>query len=261
MSALAIGDRNDAPRWLLSAAVVVMAHGGMAAATMLDWRSMPPPPAAPAIMLELAPMPTAPAVERNDMQPGPKQVQADPPPPPEPEQEIEKVEEPPAVEPAVVLPRPRPHRRPKPPQPEPVVQRKPTPQPVEEPPAPATTAPPAAMVPPAQVAAAPPDAANALVPSNAIPTFQQRLLAHLERHKRYPHSSRRRGEEGVVHLRFVMDRAGQVLDCRIVRSSGVAPLDDEVLAMIHRAEPLPRIPDEIPQSRLDLIVPVKFELR
>ena len=261
MSVWALEDRNDTPRWLASAVVVVMAHGGMAAATMLDWQTMPPPPSAPAIMIELAPMPTAPQVERNDMQPGPKQVQAEPP-PPEPEiEKIEEIKEPPAVEPAVVLPRQRPVRKPRPPQPEPVVQTKPTPKPVEEPPAPATTAPPTAVAPPAQVAAAPPDAARSFVPSNAMPTFQQRLLAHLERHKRYPHASRRRGEEGVVYLRFVMDRAGEVLDCRILRSSGVAQLDDEVLAMIRRAEPLPRIPDEIPQSKLDLVVPVKFELR
>mgnify|MGYP000455709125 CR=1 FL=1 len=56
------------------------------------------------------------------------------------------------------------------------------------------------------------------------------------------------------------ERAGRVLDWRIVRGSGHDALDQEVAAMIRRAEPLPPMPPEMPQPRIELTVPVQFRL-
>ena len=47
----------------------------------------------------------------------------------------------------------------------------------------------------------------------------------------------------------------------IARRSGYADLDDEVMAMIMRAEPLPPFPESMPQARLDLTVPIRFSLQ
>ena len=47
----------------------------------------------------------------------------------------------------------------------------------------------------------------------------------------------------------------------IARSSGYADLDNEVMAMIMRAEPLPPFPETMPQTRIDLTVPIRFSLR
>jgi protein TonB len=52
-----------------------------------------------------------------------------------------------------------------------------------------------------------------------------------------------------------------VLTHRIVQSSGYAALDDEVMAMIMRAEPLPPFPASMPQARRDLTVPIRFSLQ
>lgn len=90
-------------------------------------------------------------------------------------------------------------------------------------------------------------------------SYAGRLRALLERHKRYPRSSQRRGEEGTVTLRFTLDSYGRVVSRRIVGSSGYDRLDDEVLDMLERASPLPRPPGN--QSRLSLAIPIVFDLR
>lgn len=87
------------------------------------------------------------------------------------------------------------------------------------------------------------------------------LQAWLEEHKEYPRRARNRRQQGVVWLYFVMDRQGHVLEHRIDRSSGYDLLDREVEAMIARAQPLPAIPADMTQARLELVVPVQFQLR
>jgi periplasmic protein TonB len=64
-----------------------------------------------------------------------------------------------------------------------------------------------------------------------------------------------------VLLGFSVDRNGRVLARRIVQSSGHADLDQEVMDMIVRAQPLPAFPASMTQSELDLTVPIRFSLR
>ena len=84
------------------------------------------------------------------------------------------------------------------------------------------------------------------------------LLAWLERHKEYPRPARRRGQEGVVLLYVLIDREGRVLQSRIEESSGYPLLDNAVLDMLERAAPVPPLPDDMPQERLELVLPVQF---
>ena len=86
------------------------------------------------------------------------------------------------------------------------------------------------------------------------------LRAWLEAHKTYPKHARMRREEGVVHVRFAVDRQGRLLDGAIVRSSGVASLDREALAMIDRSNPFPTAPQTVRGSRIELQTPVEFSL-
>jgi len=150
---------------------------------------------------------------------------------PVPEQQPKQVEEPPPPpEPsqAVVAP-----------------PDEPAPQPVEEkrPPTPAV---------PARVKGGAP---------RIEPSWQTALVRHLQQYKRYPGEAQARGEEGVVQLSFTVDRTGHVLNREIVRSSGHRQLDNEVMSMIERAQPLPPFPASMPQAKLDLTVPIRFSLR
>lgn len=98
-------------------------------------------------------------------------------------------------------------------------------------------------------------------PSGPPPDYLQRLAMWLERHKEYPRRAQLRRQEGTVMLRFTIDRDGNVLSHRIVRSSGHSALDDEVEAMIQRAQPLPAIPASLAGAQLEVVVPVQFVLR
>ncbi len=91
-------------------------------------------------------------------------------------------------------------------------------------------------------------------------TYLSKIIAHLDRFKTYPASAKRFNLQGVTIVRFQMDRAGRVLGYRIVKSSGRPVLDQEVQALMVRAQPLPPIPQDWPQQQLDLEVPVSFTL-
>ncbi|WP_417515668.1 TonB family protein [Minwuia sp.] len=90
--------------------------------------------------------------------------------------------------------------------------------------------------------------------------YLTQLQLWLERHKAYPRRAQRRRQEGTAMLYFRMARDGTVLYFRIEQSSGHTTLDREVEAMIKRAQPLPAMPDFMPQARLELIVPVVFAM-
>lgn len=91
--------------------------------------------------------------------------------------------------------------------------------------------------------------------------YSATLLAWLEKHREYPRRARMRRQEGTVLLYFVIDREGRVLDQRIETSSGFSILDQEVLRMLERAQPLPRMPEKLHRETLELMVPVQFYLR
>lgn len=170
--------------------------------------------------------------------PPPEQV----PPPPE------QVQPPPPTAPAPVAIVPTP---PQPPAPRQAAASETTP--AETPAAPAT--------PPQQkrgAGRASADAAGAN-PGVAL-SYAARLAAHLNRHKRYPLAARRRGEEGVVELRLLIGRDGTVIQGR-VSLPGPKALSEAALRMLEEAKPLPPFPDAMPQSRIDVVVPISFTLR
>lgn len=88
--------------------------------------------------------------------------------------------------------------------------------------------------------------------------WQARLLAHLERRKRYPSAARARGEQGIAYVRFRIDDAGNVTSVGLARSSGFPALDEEVVSMVRRASPVPAPP---PGVNKNITVPVRFSVR
>lgn len=89
--------------------------------------------------------------------------------------------------------------------------------------------------------------------------FQEMLMRHIARFERYPTAARKDGLEGTTQVVFVMRRDGSVLDAWVTSSSGQILLDTEAVDVIHRAEPLPTIPDELP-GQLSILIPIAFSL-
>jgi periplasmic protein TonB len=93
------------------------------------------------------------------------------------------------------------------------------------------------------------------------PSWESLLLKHLQEFKSYPLEARRRNEQGVVLLAFSIDRNGHVVSRRIVKGSGYADLDAEVMALVERAQPMPAFPPSMTEAELNLTVPIRFSLR
>jgi protein TonB len=96
------------------------------------------------------------------------------------------------------------------------------------------------------------------VASNAPDSWQGRVLAHLDKHRRYPASALIRRQQGVVYVRFTVDRQGKVLSARLEASSGFPMLDREAVSLPKRATPLPKPPETVPGEIIELVVPVEF---
>ena len=118
---------------------------------------------------------------------------------------------------------------------------------------------------PAAVAAAPSDryaaAANqAGVRARQRADWQSLLLGRLKQYRRYPRQAERSHQQGVVWLRFAVDRRGRVADSKIQQVSGHRLLDQEALATLRRASPLPPPPPDLPGDPVMVQLPVRFLL-
>lgn len=235
-------------RWGGAFAVVLAAHAALLLVAM-HWsgRTTAATTQQPALFIDLSP--PAPPAPPAEPPPAPHEVPVDPPSKPAPPR--------PAVEPKVV-PDP-PVATPDPPQPPP-----PRPaMPVAD--APQSQPREVVSIPPPPVA---PATASPMPPAPSQPqggggqaNWEGRVLAHLHRYKRYPRAAQFNRREGVPWVRIILDRQGRVLSSRLDKGSGVRSLDDEALALLERAQPLPPPPDNVRGERIELVVPIEFFLR
>jgi TonB family protein len=90
-------------------------------------------------------------------------------------------------------------------------------------------------------------------------TWQKELIAHFNRHKRYP--ANRAAQAAEILVSFELDETGRVLSASIVRGSGDASFDDAAMAMIRRSDPVPTPPVVVVQEGLSFTLPVIFRAR
>lgn len=260
-------------RWAICIAVALGIHAAAAAAFIARWNADPNQVAnAPLILVDLQPLPVAPAIKPTEAPPGPPQRQAAA--EPEPSKPLEKtteqpppppqhIEAPPVlapqepVETTAALP-------PKPPEKfvEKLVEKR-TEKPAEKQhpqKRAALASAPSAAEKKAERAAAPVRGAASRDP-DAAPNWRSSLVARLERYKRYPPEAQSRGEHGVAQLAFRVDRSGGVHTPRIVRSSGSNLLDAATLALVERAAPLPPPPPELKGAQIAVVVPIQYNSR
>ncbi len=265
-------------RWGACFTLALGLHAAGAAALIARWHDSAELAAnAPVIMIDLAPVAAAPQTTPSDKPPAPvesrQQIEPEPTPeaPPEntaalpepaPEKPAEKVDvkPEPVVKPELaVLPPPKP-----------LLEKK-IEKPVEKPVAKnhvrkkphrvaSRAGAPSAADRKASHAAAPMPGASSNNP-NALPRWQSALFARLKRYTRYPAEAASGGHRATVYLAFRVDRHGGVHHARIVRSSGSEIFDRATLEMIKRAAPVPAPPPEIPDSKLNIEIPIRYSYR
>ena len=272
-------------RWATCLAVVLGLHAGVVVLLRHGPSPVLPPPSADAVMMDLAPetVPAgpsfAPSQPEAQIQPGaaaPPPV-AEPTPPPQPAPQppppAEPATPPPPTEPAPQALAPEAPRLPEPPVPPPArpAPRRPAPQravtlqspvPAEDRSPEQAFAPPTSNgMPGSPTPGSASSAAPAARASSAVLGWRDLVAGRIERAKRYPEMARERNEQGVATATFIMDRSGAVLSVTLDHSSGSQELDEEAIAMIHRAAPLPPIPAELAGDTIKLTLPLSFSLR
>jgi len=121
-------------------------------------------------------------------------------------------------------------------------------------------APVSAIAAPAAVRKGASDGLDAKAPAGTGRSYAARVRSWLYAHKTYPRRSRMRREEGLVQVRFVLDRQGVLLEGAVTRKSGHDALDQEAQAMMQRSSPYPRAPANLAGERIEFSAPIEFAL-
>jgi protein TonB len=254
-------------RWIGAAIVMLAAHLGCTALALMHWHEPElDDAAAGAAIIEMVLAPAVP-VDSPDVAHGPQVEEAMLTPPPQienPEPAI--AEEQPKLEPAPLAPEPEIAL----PIPTPVEELKPKAEEAEElkqkvetqaSAAPLTMAPPKVEPTEEPVQTTPAAGAASARRQRAEVSWQKALVSHLNRFKRYPDGARARGSQGSVLVEFTIDRSGHVVASRVLQHSGSASLDDEAIAVLKRASPLPRPPTELTGELFPLTLPIQFRIK
>jgi TonB family protein len=90
-------------------------------------------------------------------------------------------------------------------------------------------------------------------------TWQKKLMAHLERFKRYPSTGMPRSAR--IEVGFTLDRIGHVVSATIRQGSGDAAFDQAALSMLRRADPVPPPPPLVADEGLSFTLPVVYRVK
>lgn len=247
---LHLAEDRSSRRWIGAAILVILAHAGVAYWLTHRHADDGAEAAAPAVLVELAPLEVTPPAETTaEVTPGPQMTEVEPE-EVEPPEAMAVPELPPQPKPkAVLMAAPKPNPKPKPKK---IVQEPPKPvvKKALEKPAPRTSAPIRSGA--ARAATTARDGASG-APSMSSSNWRSLVLARLNQHK--PGAAH---ETGTVSLSFTINRGGHVVAASVSGSSGSATLDHAALAMVHSASPLPPPPPEIGGGSISLTVPVRF---
>lgn len=88
--------------------------------------------------------------------------------------------------------------------------------------------------------------------------YPGKIVRKLRRSIRYPDAAKRKRIRGRVLVSFIVSKAGNVSQVRILHGSGSSILDEAALKTVYRAAPFPKIPDQAGKSKWAFSVPLAF---
>ena len=110
---------------------------------------------------------------------------------------------------------------------------------------------------------------NTVVPEKSIDVKAQQkviesygalLTRHISAFKKYPRIAQRRIWEGNILLEITLNKNSKILNIKVISESKYEVLNKEAVAMIERAQPLPKA-NNIKSETFKVFVPVVFKLR
>ena len=93
-----------------------------------------------------------------------------------------------------------------------------------------------------------------------IESYGALLTRHISAFKKYPRIAQRRIWEGDILLEITLNKNSKILNIKVINQSKYEVLNKEAVAMIERAQPLPKA-NNIKSETFKVFVPVAFKLR
>ena len=93
-----------------------------------------------------------------------------------------------------------------------------------------------------------------------IESYGALLTRHISAFKKYPRIAQRRVWEGNILLEITLSKNSKILNIQVINESKYGVLNKEAVAMIERAQPLPKA-NNIINETFKVIVPVAFKLK
>lgn len=94
-----------------------------------------------------------------------------------------------------------------------------------------------------------------------VELYQNMVVRKILGQVQYPDYALRRGLEGVVQLRVNVDRQGDILEIKEIKSTRYDILNEAGRRAVERVGQFPRVPAALPGSIISVEVPIRFKLR
>ncbi|MBT8439804.1 MAG: energy transducer TonB, partial [Gammaproteobacteria bacterium] len=133
------------------------------------------------------------------------------------------------------------------PEPEPAVKEQKVP--VSEKASPETESQPAAL--PAQMG---------ILNKKLVEQYKLDLLRAIEANKKYPKRAKKRRQQGLVKVGFVIKGNGKITNVCVIESSGYKMLDQAAMAAVSAVNHFKPIPQGIYRDNWEFVVPVEYQL-
>jgi protein TonB len=255
--------RDERRQWLVSSGVALVVHAAIVGAIVSSVSLASPQVPEPVVLVELPPMTDVPELPPTMERTSNERVVT--------EQVVDSAE--PRVEQSTTRPLIAPTQQPRiaPVLPNTAPMAAPAAAPIVRAPLPSnplTVAPAASGGTPAQTPSASPAAPVASPAVGAADPNARRqevnyfalISSHLNRRKTYPAEARQARQQGVVSIRFTVDRSGGVSNISVRRSSGHTILDQATIALLQRVAPLPRMPASMQRESVTITLPIEYSL-
>ncbi len=102
--------------------------------------------------------------------------------------------------------------------------------------------------------------ANVMIGTVAITNYENILANWLERYRSYPRLALRKKITGEGLLYVKINQDGKVLDYDLQKSTNEPLLDEAIITILKKADPLPKIPLEFKTSQFEFSVPIDFKI-
>jgi pilus assembly protein CpaC len=94
----------------------------------------------------------------------------------------------------------------------------------------------------------------------AITSYTRRVIKRIQENFVYPSEARKKKLQGLVSLSLQINSTGELIEAKIVQSSGSEILDENAAGIIKRISPFPPFPPDIEERELWINIPIAYKL-